>query len=599
MPPAAGWLWNPWADLTIGCAGWTLPLLALTYLLSRAAWIDVAFAFSLLTLVCNHPHYMATWVRAFGSRESAAAYRFYTLHLSVLFGLALVAAHLSAALVPLLFTLYVVWSPWHYGKQNFGLLLLFARRRRAAPTAAERQLLWSAIIASYLLWLVMMNTQASTDPYVWSLALPPVVAGPVGLGLAIFFALAGAVALARMAGRAGWRAVMPCALLLSSQALWFVSPWLLRVALGRQLSPVYYSTGALAFMHCAQYLWVTSYYARRETGAAWQPLRYATVLGLGGIALFFAGPWVASALLGFDLRESMLIFIALVNLHHFVLDGAIWKLRDPRVAAVLTDPEPGLTMRPLPARAASPFALRPVLGWGLASALLAIAALTVVQQILTREGTGPRRLALAQRLNPRDSRVDVRRAELLAGAQQPDAALRVLSPRLDLRPANAPALRLYGSLLVATGRYAEADAHYQAVQRTVGLDPPGLVNAGVLAARDGRLDTAAAALNDALRLDPDLSAAHLNLAGVCLQRGDAAGALRHYDAFFAAPDVPHDRAYVAAGLNAASAAVLEKRADTALALLDASAALATDIGASDLAGLANRQAVALRASGAD
>ena len=63
-PAPAGWVWNPWVDLIIGCGGWTLPLVALTYLLSRSAGLDVAFGFSLLTLVCNHPHYMATVVRA-------------------------------------------------------------------------------------------------------------------------------------------------------------------------------------------------------------------------------------------------------------------------------------------------------------------------------------------------------------------------------------------------------------------------------------------------------------------------------------------------------------------------------------------------------
>src|SRR6202022_4466149 len=32
---------------------------------------------------------------------------------------------------------------------------------------------------------------------------------------------------------------------------------------------------------------------------------------------------------------SFLIFSALVNIHHFILDGAIWKLRDGRIANLL------------------------------------------------------------------------------------------------------------------------------------------------------------------------------------------------------------------------------------------------------------------------
>ena len=49
-------------------------------------------------------------------------------------------------------------------------------------------------------------------------------------------------------------------------------------------------------MHSAQYLWITSYYARREAGNEssekgrdWRPLAYFGVLMVGGIALFVPG----------------------------------------------------------------------------------------------------------------------------------------------------------------------------------------------------------------------------------------------------------------------------------------------------------------------
>src|SRR6202034_4761608 len=61
----------------------------------------------------------------------------------------------------------------------------------------------------------------------------------------------------------------------------------------------------------------------------------SVVLVLGGIALFIPGPWVASRAFHQDFAASFLIFTALINIHHFILDGAIWKLRDGRIAAVL------------------------------------------------------------------------------------------------------------------------------------------------------------------------------------------------------------------------------------------------------------------------
>src|SRR6202521_4737024 len=92
-------------------------------------------------------------------------------------------------------------------------------------------------------------------------------------------------------------------------------------------------------MHSSQYLWITSYYARREAGgkgaSGWRPFAYFAVLVAGGIALFVPGPWLASRLFHYDFGASFLIFTALVNIHHFMLDGAIWKLRDSRIAVLL------------------------------------------------------------------------------------------------------------------------------------------------------------------------------------------------------------------------------------------------------------------------
>ena len=67
----------------------------------------------------------------------------------------------------------------------------------------------------------------------------------------------------------------------------------------------------------------------------WSPLAYFGVLIVGGIALFVPGPWLASRVLHHDFSTSFLIFTSLVNIHHFILDGAIWKLRDGRIAALL------------------------------------------------------------------------------------------------------------------------------------------------------------------------------------------------------------------------------------------------------------------------
>src|SRR6202008_5156274 len=73
------------------------------------------------------------------------------------------------------------------------------------------------------------------------------------------------------------------------------------------------------------------------------PLAHFAILIAGGIALFIPGPWIPSHLFHFDFTRSFLIFTALVNIHHFILDGAIWKLRDGRIASLLLNSQAGLS----------------------------------------------------------------------------------------------------------------------------------------------------------------------------------------------------------------------------------------------------------------
>ena len=68
----------------------------------------------------------------------------------------------------------------------------------------------------------------------------------------------------------------------------------------------------------------------------WSAWRYWTTLVAGGIALFLPVPWLASYGWHLDFTASVFIVAAIVNLHHFMIDGVVWKLRNPRVG-----PRPG------------------------------------------------------------------------------------------------------------------------------------------------------------------------------------------------------------------------------------------------------------------
>ena len=92
----------------------------------------------------------------------------------------------------------------------------------------------------------------------------------------------------------------------------------------------------IAAAHSTQYLWVTAYYARQSGEWRGQLPHYAKVLAAGAAA------WTIPVLLfgthtggplAFDAGLGLLVAAA-VNVHHFILDGAIWKLRGP-IAQIL------------------------------------------------------------------------------------------------------------------------------------------------------------------------------------------------------------------------------------------------------------------------
>ncbi len=546
VPRKSPWLVGPMVDILIGCGAWTIPLLVATRLAETSQVIAVSFFFYFLTIFCNNPHYMATIYRAYGTRADFSKYRFFTVYLTALLILTAVGAHFAPVVLPILFTVYLTWSPWHYTGQNFGIAMMFARRAGVQPTRTQRNLLYAAFGASYLVWFLSIHSTFAASPYILTLGIPSAVAEPLRWVLFAVFVTTAGLAIAGMSRVVGMRALMPAAILISTQFLWFVLPVFLSTLAADTAAPLYFSTGALAFMHCAQYLWITSYYARREsdTGARpsrWRPVAYYGGMVVGGIALFVPGPWLVSRVFRFNLVESYLIFSSLVNIHHFLLDGAIWKLRDGRIAALLLGTSgrasaDGSARRGLLVRGAG-WIMAPrarFARYGLAAAIIAIGLLDQWQYFLTMDGAPTERAALAERLNPSDSRALMRQARQSLDAGRPAEALDLVTRVSALGGLNADALRLRGNILAGAGQDDEAWLTYRTLEAVVRPDIPTLVNVGVLAARRGEKTTAIAKFRAALSADPVRTDVMLNLAEALYERGDYREAIAQYDAYIVA-----------------------------------------------------------------
>ncbi|MGH8277250.1 MAG: tetratricopeptide repeat protein, partial [Steroidobacteraceae bacterium] len=294
----------------------------------------------------------------------------------------------------------------------------------------------------------------------------------------------------------------------------------------------------------AQYLWVTSYYAKREAitlekgEAGWKPWRYFGTLIAGGIALFVPGPWLVSYIFRYDFTASFLIFTALVNIHHFILDGAIWKLRDGRIAALLLNrrersaeegiaPAMGNATRWLRGSLSSTRALR-VAAF---SALLLWAGVDEARYYLGGGAQGISSLSLAARLDPYDSVVQMRLARAQSETGDYEASVAALRRAVATNPAEpAPQLEL-ARAYIAHGSYAEAYAQYRKTLLLVPQDADALSNFGILAGRLGHGDEAIRSWQRALAADPAKADLHLYLAEVLQAQGNIADAASQYQAY--------------------------------------------------------------------
>jgi hypothetical protein len=373
---ARGWLFGPAPDLLLGCGVLYAALFAAQIFfepgLRRIAPPD---SHLYLTLLFGAPHYGATLLRVYQRPEDRRRYRFFAVHVAIIMVALFVAGLHWLFLGSLLVTIFLTWSPWHYSGQNYGITLMMLGRRGVGVSAAAKSWLRTSFRLSFALVLVVIHGTAPGAIYApspshegayhfISLGIPAPIADGLFLVLLAGWLVAtvgAAVLVLRPGARIG--AVAPAAVLVVVQALWFVAPSIARrfpeIA---GIGPLEASNAAYAFMwigfgHFVQYLWITSYYARSSGEGSRVPVFLGKAL-VAGTALFtvplllFAPGRLGSIPVGAGLA---LLSAAVLNIHHFILDGAIWRLRDGAVARILLrPPEPHEIRAPSARRFAVP-----------------------------------------------------------------------------------------------------------------------------------------------------------------------------------------------------------------------------------------------------
>jgi tetratricopeptide (TPR) repeat protein len=570
------WIYGPWLDLLVGCGAWSAPLLLVTTSVSGSKASHWSFAFYFLALLFNYPHFMATVYRAYHSYSEFMKYRIFTVHIAILLGLTGLVAHLWSPLLPWIFTLYICWSPWHYTGQNFGLLMMFARRAGLEPSENERRALHLSFVASFILLMLSFQTGSSADSLILSLALPSKFTWPARAVLAAFFVGSSGWALFSLVRRNSWKALLPTATLVTTQFLWFLLPALIELLSGREVPQTRYSSGILAVLHSAQYLWITSYFQKKEAVAAgqssWSFPKYLLTLVAGGIALFVPGPWIASRVFHADFATSFLTFTALVNLHHFLLDGAIWKLRDSRIASLLLSEHGKGEEVASGAKLGIVAAVRWSAGKSFYARSFRIGAVVLLlmwggfDQLHFYWANIPGSISAlerAARLNPDDSSVQMRLAKAAEAAGQNEIALAALKNAADLNPEKVAAQDAYARGLITSGHHREAYDFYQKLLARQPQNVNALVNYGLLSQQLGHDAEAVDSWQRAVDLDPGQTNAQLYLARSLEQEGELQAAARHYRVYLQIVSM-HPQDHEGEGLTVISALMKVADADAAV-----------------------------------
>ena len=326
---------NPVADYLLIGSVWSIAVTVL--LLANPGLYAQVDTLTLLTLVLlvNSAHFAASTVRLYSQPSNFTNHPFLTL------GLPLVALAVLAICVALpelfgkhLQALYLTWSPYHYAAQTFGLTLMYCHRSGVRIDPLDRRMLyWICLLPFLRAFLGAPNSGLGWFVTREQLAQIPLAFEVLGWTTGIITWLTFLLPVALVARfvfikRSGFPLIGMC-MIAANGAWWifldFVNAFIIAT-----------------IAHGLQYMAIVLIYHVREKSK--QPGNERSVAFLAGTfylkclalgyALFYCWPYVF-VLAGAGLAESMLMVIATVNLHHFIVDRYIWRLRKPETQKVI------------------------------------------------------------------------------------------------------------------------------------------------------------------------------------------------------------------------------------------------------------------------
>lgn len=315
--------------------------------LDKGTFIVAAFY---LQWVINFPHFSATNYRFYSSKEHLMQYPVTAFVLPFVMLLGIYACiRFPALFAPYFASVYLLWSPYHFSAQSMGITMLYGARTGFFVGKRERLALSTFLFGSYIVMYLRAGASAFATvakdqdatpletlnalffgvPYMY-FDMPALLVSAVeavtyaaGLIFIMFFF--------RACRRAGKMLPLFALMPMITHAFWFVLGYKFGLFIFVMFIPLFHSIQYLLVawsVHINSKLMQESEMRPGRKVVMSETVYWIIANLLGGFLLFGVFPLLLIKLTGTSLLIAVAAVYAGVQIHHFFVDGVIWKLRN-------------------------------------------------------------------------------------------------------------------------------------------------------------------------------------------------------------------------------------------------------------------------------
>ena len=319
---------NPLVDYSLVGGAVTLPIFVALFFFPRLNQGSRDIAFNTF-LAFNGAHFAASTVRLYTKPGARRELPFLSFGFPVVCLVAVWAGLYWPLLGRNLSHLYFTWSPYHYAAQTYGLAVMYSMRSGARLDRRDKSQIWAVCLVPFLTafltakegglaWFISRESLAAI-PALWMLyrvLVAIMTAGVFLLPISLFWQLH------RMRER---NVPLMTLVLQITNGMWW---------LGASYLDAWWWT---AMLHSIQYLVIAVVrHVHEQSARTDRDMKRRGAFALGatfyvvsfvlGAFLFFVVPF-AYVPLGFDATSCFTMMMIIINLHHFIVDGFVWRTK--------------------------------------------------------------------------------------------------------------------------------------------------------------------------------------------------------------------------------------------------------------------------------